>query len=857
MPPVQAAPHEFVRILLIIGLLFYLSTSSDNQPPPGYSSLQEYARERLLQVRQSISVLNASQWGDFIPDASESRWVNLTGFRQDDGYAWDRLDAWKERSKIFNEQASGNEKNTGRLDQHRFKQNFYHNISGLVRGRWVRYTADLEKRTEPSRRPLNLSAITPGVDWLIKDGASWTMNVTGKEGKLTMKFEERNVNEVKYPSPDSMDNPSSSENQVARDVAATLNLHDKSSSSQGWDMRLHGVHWPQQGTMLLTTTSEKYAGIFGLPHLAMDVQSFSSSRKLLNMTLSEVATKLEHAIGAVAESPWLLNPDGSGETATPVPHCEFVVFAQVQPLLDLGGLLRADAMGAHKLISQLEEELRFPNGAPSEYVPELQMSTVMFSPDCGFIIESKGPPAWSSVDGNHLVGSKQEVLLHGYTRWLLALAAVIFCQTLLWKYQSKEASTPSTMSRVSIQTLAMLLLADGLLFASLSLLSASESNLFPSALIGSFIALMSIAIGAKFIGTIYGVQEPERQRAQAAERSSNVPQATPSVHTPTIAAAGVDIAPSTSASSTANPASITPVIIPSDQDVDAEIAEDAANTSTPPTEAPTVLRPQPPTDRAHDFSAQYGQFVLLLTIILFLSLSSWTWPPLVQKVYIYSVSFIYLSFWVPQIRRNIVRNCRKALMWEFIIGQSIFRLLPFAYFLLKEDNILFAQTDWIAFCILAGWVWIQVWVLIAQEILSPRYGIPKHWTEEGWDYHPVLREEDVESGNMPLGLLPSISSPTLDRVGTADTVRSSSSRKEKHDGTCSVDCAICMQVLEVPVMAAGEDASSVVAGGVVGILNRRLYMVTPCRHIFHSMCLEGWMKYRLQCPICRENLPPL
>jgi hypothetical protein len=71
-----------------------------------------------------------------------------------------------------------------------------------------------------------------------------------------------------------------------------------------------------------------------------------------------------------------------------------------------------------------------------------------------------------------------------------------------------------------------------------------------------------------------------------------------------------------------------------------------------------------------------------------------------------------------------------------------------------------------------------------------------------------------------------------------------------------VDCAICMQVLEVPVVGAGEDASTS-AGGVAGMLARRLYMVTPCRHVFHSNCLEGWMRFRLQCPICRENLPPL
>jgi len=178
--------------------------------------------------------------------------------------------------------------------------------------------------------------------------------------------------------------------------------------------------------------------------------------------------------------------------------------------------------------------------------------------------------------------------------------------------------------------------------------------------------------------------------------------------------------------------------------------------------------------------------------------------------------------------------------------------LPFAYFYLKEDNILFAETDWKAFCVLAGWVWVQIWILIAQEILGPRWGLPKNWYEEGWDYHPILREDNVEAGGLPIGLVQIPGSPTVERTRTSEDL----GRKKSDSGVRTVDCAICMQVLEVPVVGAGEDASAN-AGGVAAMLARRLYMVTPCRHVFHSTCLEGWMRFRLQCPICRENLPPL
>lgn len=153
--------------------------------------------------------------------------------------------------------------------------------------------------------------------------------------------------------------------------------------------------------------------------------------------------------------------------------------------------------------------------------------------------------------------------------------------------------------------------------------------------------------------------------------------------------------------------------------------------------------------------------------------------------------------------------------------------------------------------VLAGWLWVQIWVLVAQEVLGPRFGLPKGWLPEAWDYHPILREDDTEGGGMPIGLVQAPGSPRLERVRTGEEGR------KKVDGhTWSVDCAICMQVLEVPVVPSGEEVAGG-AGGVAGMLARRLYMVTPCRHAFHSVCLEGWMRFRLQCPICRENLPPL
>lgn len=32
---------------------------------------------------------------------------------------------------------------------------------------------------------------------------------------------------------------------------------------------------------------------------------------------------------------------------------------------------------------------------------------------------------------------------------------------------------------------------------------------------------------------------------------------------------------------------------------------------------------------------------------------------------------------------------------------------------------------------------------------------------------------------------------------------------------------------------------------------------TQCNHIFHSKCLDNWVKYKSDCPICRKKIPVL
>lgn len=60
---------------------------------------------------------------------------------------------------------------------------------------------------------------------------------------------------------------------------------------------------------------------------------------------------------------------------------------------------------------------------------------------------------------------------------------------------------------------------------------------------------------------------------------------------------------------------------------------------------------------------------------------------------------------------------------------------------------------------------------------------------------------------------------------------------EEDGGRPSVDCVICYNPID--------------------IMDKKAYMLAPCNHIFHKNCLQQWMDVKMECPICRTELPAL
>lgn len=757
---------EGPRVVVLVVLLLFIFLTPD-QP----AHRRAFIDVDTIQSRRDaeLNVLTNTSFGQLNP--STDRWLNLTGFRKDDGYQWDALAKVQQWSRKQFETAW-----TG-IDLSKDLP-VYDRFAGEIRGDFVQIQP-------PNMTPqLNLTALDPKKDYMTN---MYERNITEANGEVRLSLVDSHA----------------LGSQETSSIKADLSIWTDSAPGNGWQARIQGVHLPS-GPVIMTTTSSKFNSLFAFPHFTLDADSFNSSISIMNNTVHRL---------------WETTLDDMSDGLAFAPQCELIIWLQPKPH-KYDGL---DSSQTSAFLHQVERELKSPQGAPIGQPPLLSFSAVIFSPDCGYVLESQA-----------LFGPKIEAYWTLAQRLVFSFVMVLGLQIALVKRQMEKAATPSTKSRIAYQSIVIAALGDGLLlFALIALLMIDEAA-FLTISSAAFLACIHVAfLEVKFVFDIWTVQvgDPARAEQERQRRAAPTPTPTPAPTSRPVVA--TTISPSATAVAatdlpgslplpvtTPRPEGATPIIIPSDQG--------------------SPLQAEIPGTRA-SFAAIYSRFYFSLVMLMFFSLWALSWPRPLRSAYTNLLIFAYFSFWWPQIYRNTMRNCRKALTWEYVIGSSLLRAIPVLYWYFADHNILSIDTSPRTAFILLGWLWLQVALLTSQQFLGPRLLVRESWCPPAYDYHPVLREDDVEASGMSIGLL-----------------ASASEAKDKDDKTRKVfDCAICMNEIDVPVLAKSDNSGGVGRGTGATWLEQRNYMVTPCRHIFHSDCLEGWMNLRLVCPVCREALPPL
>lgn len=231
------------------------------------------------------------------------------------------------------------------------------------------------------------------------------------------------------------------------------------------------------------------------------------------------------------------------------------------------------------------------------------------------------------------------------------------------------------------------------------------------------------------------------------------------------------------------------------------------------------------------------------------------------------------SFWVPQIVQNVITEAKRPLHNYYIYGMSITRLLAPLYIFAVPNNFLKevypdAPTNIFMCELLVIWVGIQTAVLVAQAKYGARFMIPSRFLPPKFDYSRPIPASMLPPGALELPpsdapyeaeqrsqevqtLLPTDSPTSPDRHSTSVT----RNRIKGSRGISRTDSAMTSE--PVQHQDASHALDCVICYNGIDVHNRKGYMLAPCNHIFHRECLVQWMDVKMECPICRTELPSL
>lgn len=215
-------------------------------------------------------------------------------------------------------------------------------------------------------------------------------------------------------------------------IRGSLSLQSNTTLSQKVDFDVDGLHFLSYGSLYLMAFPRESPdatdprGILGMIPSSLTNLTVSALNKSMETRIQRLNQQL--LSGTENES-----GDSDGSSTEPLQNCTLQIYGH---LTSVGGLDLIPFM------DQVEHELRHPNGATfSSPIPPLQLSSVIYSPDCKF-----------SLDSPLNRGLRSDAHQQKVVRYALVLLAVQLFQSYLITRQMDKTRTPSALAKVSYLT---------------------------------------------------------------------------------------------------------------------------------------------------------------------------------------------------------------------------------------------------------------------------------------------------------------------------------------------------------------------------------------------------------------------
>ena len=207
----------------------------------------------------------------------------------------------------------------------------------------------------------------------------------------------------------------------------------------------------------------------------------------------------------------------------------------------------------------------------------------------------------------------------------------------------------------------------------------------------------------------------------------------------------------------------------------------------------------------------------------------------INKIYFDSkyIIFTIIITWLPQIIYNALYQINTSLPPFYIIFISAYRLFIPVYFKGYEYNFYLISPNHNIVVLSLSLMTFNVIILLSQRLFGSRWFIPSKCKDSSGFKYIDEKELKVRFGKKDLG-----------------------------------DCVICLKkIVTDNIEEKVEIANGVTTKDDFGTfwnmfyfkerknnINSRPFMITPCKHIFHSVCIDSWLEYKKECPYCRKEL---
>ena len=224
-------------------------------------------------------------------------------------------------------------------------------------------------------------------------------------------------------------------------------------------------------------------------------------------------------------------------------------------------------------------------------------------------------------------------------------------------------------------------------------------------------------------------------------------------------------------------------------------------------------------------------YTILFYLCLFLFLT------FIQVFFIYTFmnTIIFFIFtWLGQIFVCAYHNVKPPMNLTYIYLFSFIQISTIIYFKGYPYNILYLKPSYIKVTIICVILIIETLILTFQEIIDPKFFIPESLKENNgmqFKYNSQLSEEQKEN-------ICSICLFTINESPYSENENLKTTNNNINDIKKDDERKIIFEDIKLKLIK----------------YFKKPIIITQCKHIFHSICLEKYLKSKNKCPICRRKI---